>query len=569
MRISAPTRIPVWALLGALCALDAWWPGLVRSGGGGGPPGQPSSAQAAEAAAREAERALAYARNLSGGLADLARLYGEVETLAGRVRQLQDEQVRHSEDAGSFYVHTIGLLLTGVLTQVVTAAAEFFNELLPGRVVTVHYGDDRGIWHERVLVWLADSARPSARWTSLTPDGDVYEEELASGADGDGPDMASLTFGAAPARQRPAGRVYRFRAYQAEAELLQLVRTARRAARDADLAVSEPPYYMRGAEVLGGGTTVSFGDVSGFYRRMVRKAPLAAAAVGGGGGDRPPVDDGDDGLEDGGAVGGTATPPPGLGARVLTASEAPPPGMSWIAAKTVTGEIQKGDEITPGVGDVLWGESGFHGLSSGFIVPMELVPTSSITRATGDGDDDARLLGALTRAREGRRRRDFRESVSQMRQEVLDDFPPSGERSYKWLCEHIAEHGGTPDGRQPKWMTESSCAKDSAAVHFHDLLGLYIELAQTYDQVDGSNLACMEVVARTYQLAEETMGSMKVEGVEHNIGRSNQSARRGVAVAPGLAKCATEQLAKETEIQKQRRKAREEKSASSGKRGQG
>ncbi|CAK0881076.1 unnamed protein product [Prorocentrum cordatum] len=280
-------------------------------------------------------------------------------------------------------------------------AAEFFNELLPGRVVTVHYGDDRGMWHER--------------------------EELASGADGDGHDMASLTLGATPARQRPAGRVYRFRAYPTEAELLQLVRAARRAARDADLVVSEPPYYMRDAEVLGDGATVSFGGAPGFYRRMARKAP--------------------------------------------------PPGMSWIAAKTVTGETQKGDEITPGVGDVLWGESGLHGLSSGFIVPMEL--------------------------------------------EVLDDFPLSGERSYEWLFEHIVEHGGTPED---------------------------------VDQVDGSNLACVEVVARAYQLVEETMGGMKVGGVEHYIGRSNQSARRGVAVAPGLAKCATEQLAKETEIQKQRRK---------------
>eukprot|EP00959_Pyramimonas_sp_CCMP1952_P447835 9377347-Pyramimonas_sp.AAC.1 len=72
------------------------------------------------------------------------------------------------------------------------------------------------------------------------PDGDVYEEELASGADGDGPDMASLTFNDTPARQRPAGRVYRFRAFPTEAELLRLERTARRAARDADPAVSEP-----------------------------------------------------------------------------------------------------------------------------------------------------------------------------------------------------------------------------------------------------------------------------------------------------------------------------------------
>eukprot|EP00959_Pyramimonas_sp_CCMP1952_P233929 4888409-Pyramimonas_sp.AAC.1 len=40
----------------------------------------------------------------------------------------------------------------------------------------------------------------------------------------------------------------------------------------------------------------------------------------------------------------------------------------------------------------------------------------------------------------------------------------------------------------------------------------------------------MEAAARTYQLAEERMGSMKIEGVEHYIGRSKHSARRGAAV---------------------------------------
>eukprot|EP00959_Pyramimonas_sp_CCMP1952_P012581 265717-Pyramimonas_sp.AAC.1 len=108
---------------------------------------------------------------------------------------------------------------------------------------------------------------------------------------------------------------------------------------------------------------------------------------------------------------------------------------------------------------------------------------------------------------------------------------------------------------------ESGCAKDSAAAHLHDLLGFSIELGVTYDQVDGSNLACMEVAPRAYQLIEKTMGGMKIEGVEHCIGRQKQSARRGVAMSPGVAKYATDQLAKETEIQKQRRKAREEKTA--------
>ena len=102
----------------------------------------------------------------------------------------------------------------------------FFNELVPGRLISMHYEDDREIWHERILVWRADAQRPPTRWTILTPDGDIYDEELASGEDGDGPNMVSLTFGATPARQRPPGRVYRFRTYPTEVELMQMVRAS-------------------------------------------------------------------------------------------------------------------------------------------------------------------------------------------------------------------------------------------------------------------------------------------------------------------------------------------------------
>ncbi|CAK0804569.1 unnamed protein product, partial [Prorocentrum cordatum] len=499
-----------------------------------------------------AERAAAYARNLSSCLGDLARLHAELGLLSSELRQVRSQHAQQGADAGSFYAHTLGLVVTGIVTQIVGAcgdtvgvarvdmalmprlqpyraegtaaeAAEFFNELLPGRVVTFHYGEDRGIWHERVLIWPADSQRPATRWTIATPDGDVYDEERASGADGDGPDQASLTFGATPARQRPAGRVYRFRAYPSEAELLDMVRVARCEMRASGVDVAEPATYVRNGDVLGGFTTVSFGDVLGFYRRMARKAPALAPAAGGPPSSAaPPLPAsvaappglGNDADDEPAGIGGPRAPPPGAaGARVLVSAEAPPPGVTWVAGKSAGTEIKRGDEILPTAGDVVWGESGLHGLPSGFIVPMGTV-------------------------------RDGATSTSASRWRLCDKRCWTiGERSYKWLCEYIVEHGGAADGRQTKWMSESGCAKDSAAAHFHDLLGLAIEFAQTYDQVDGSDLACMGVVARTYQLAEETMGSMKI--------------------------CATEQLARDAEIQKQRGKARGEKSAASGKKGQG
>ena len=99
----------------------------------------------------------------------------------------------------------------------------------------------------------------------------------------------------------------------------------------------------------------------------------------------------------------------------------------------------------------------------------------------------------------------------------------------------------------------------------HDLCGLAIELCLCYDQLDGSNLACMEVVGRMYQLIEETVGSMRMEGVGHFIGRDKAGGmRRGIAVAPKLARHITDKLAAEVEILKQRRKSREEAAAAKG-----
>eukprot|EP00959_Pyramimonas_sp_CCMP1952_P395536 8287853-Pyramimonas_sp.AAC.1 len=64
----------------------------------------------------------------------------------------------------------------------------------------------------------------------------------------------------------------------------------------------------------------------------------------------------------------------------------------------------------------------------------------------------------------------------------------------------------------------------------------------------------MEVVARCYQLVEETKGPMRAEGLEYYIGRDQGGAtRRGIATAPGLARHATDQLAKEAEVAKHRR----------------
>ena len=57
-------------------------------------------------------------------------------------------------------------------------------------------------------------------------------------------------------------------------------------------------------------------------------------------------------------------------------------------------------------------------------------------------------------------------------------------------------------------------------------------------------------------------------GLEHYVGQAKGCARRAVALAAqGMAKCATDQLAKQTDIQNPRRKTSEEEAASAGQKG--
>ena len=115
----------------------------------------------------------------------------------------------------------------------------------------------------------------------------------------------------------------------------------------------------------------------------------------------------------------------------------------------------------------------------------------------------------------------------------------------------------------PSGGMEQKVQTDTLAYVLHDLVGHGLELALCYDQLDPCNTACLELFVRLNMLIEETKGTLTVEGWKHIIGRPGSSSlRKGVALAPGLLKHALEQQTKETEILKQRRKAREETAAS-------
>ncbi|CAK0873142.1 unnamed protein product [Prorocentrum cordatum] len=326
------------------------------------------------------------------------------------------------------------------------------------------------------------------------------------------------------------GRTCRFRDFPDEQQLLDLLSEGR------ELAVAEgyggpgPTLYL---DAMGERRPLEL-DGDSFRRARGRPA--------GGSGEPPMPPPIEPPLQARGfAAGGTRTP------EVLDAdAESTGDAGRWVALVS-HGEVHRGDSMVLDVGDKVvaacW--------------PAYLSQVAD-ARAAGEGGD-ARVLASDTYDPGGRHWCDFANAVGKMRTEPMDDFPLEGERSALWLFQYVRGHGGTFDARQTKWATEQKIAPDSTAYLFHDLIGLALDLSVSYDQCDGGNLASVEVMARLYQLVEETNGTLQLEGLEHYLGRDRAGGlRRGVALNPALSQHATDKKSKETEVMKQRRKAREE-----------
>ena len=420
-------------------------------------------------------------------------------------------------------------------TGAALGAKEWCASLLPGLTVGVLFeGDD--LWHERLLLWPSDPVKGD--WYCLTPDGDKYVEGLGCGGGDDEPIAAFSCSDDGDAPGFVLGKFYRFQGYPGASSFSSMVRGAKAIIDAAGDGVAAPVQILA---------------VDG--KRMNTKAFLGAVAFGGPKMNTmrqlPPAKVG----EPTGEPEGDEVLPM---VRTTDFSE-----ECWVALETA-GEIEIGDVIPMQDGDMTFGNRGVH-KSGDLFVSVALLKDGeeSPVKAKVVERSDARLLGPLVYDSRGKRWLDFASGIKEMTEEELADFPLMGERTVQWLCEYTSRHGVTFDGRHTKWLLEQKVDQNSMAAHFHDLLGLALELAVTYDQVDPSNLASLEVVPRAYQLLEESGGSLQVEGLEHYVGREQGAGvRRGIAMAPKLAKHAVDAQSAETAILKERRKAREERAAS-------
>ena len=97
-----------------------------------------------------------------------------------------------------------------------------WNELVIGRYFIVFYENDH-VWHERIALWSMHCRR---RWYVLTPDGDIYCEDLECMDPENGPVRVKGLLDKRRAPRAIGAKIYRFKEVAGEHELKGSVREA-------------------------------------------------------------------------------------------------------------------------------------------------------------------------------------------------------------------------------------------------------------------------------------------------------------------------------------------------------
>ncbi|CAK0855314.1 unnamed protein product [Prorocentrum cordatum] len=415
------------------------------------------------------------------------------------------------------------------------------SDLVPGDVILVRYAAD-DLWHERVLSWALPVDKSGAvHWVVATPDGDMYVETIEGGSADDSPVewIRPAADGRLPVGFQDA--VYSFQRGEIDGALLE--KCVKKGATMALMDAREhgvTPVTMTVARAPGG-------------RRVPIEEVVGAGFV------QPALRDGaPDGADAGGAmVAGTATPRTGVW-RVVEEGNS----LGYDVGrevKPVTVYIGCKGVYSPDGKDSVFVE--FSDEDEGDFV-KRVAPRPPPKESSAQ---DARTL-AIKFNPQGRMR-DWRDVVDSCQQEEFEDFPVSGPRSMSW-CLHFLRRRHTPLDHHLMFRSTCSLKPEQWGVAEHETLLRIIELAGQCDQLDVTNLACMEAAARRVQtiewayhdkIRETDAGSTSRLSIEEATAFSGLS-RAGdlMMVLPALLEHVKLQVEKDAAIMKNIRKAKEE-----------
>ena len=113
----------------------------------------------------------------------------------------------------------------------------------------------------------------------------------------------------------------------------------------------------------------------------------------------------------------------------------------------------------------------------------------------GGDAGDLRLLGCVKLA-SGKRQMSLERALETVTDQKFDDWPHRGPKATKEFLESVLQNGGDLMTYHSSFMRRSGLSDNSAASHEYKNLLNVLRLAIAYDQVDVTNLACIEQVTR-------------------------------------------------------------------------
>ena len=362
--------------------------------------------------------------------------------------------------------------------------------MVAGDVCFVDYGEVPQVIHVRLLGCQIDRDL----WSIITPDHDIYDEQMSGG----NPDFVSFTYGgsglgaATPPGINPA-RVYGF----------------------GPLSAAEYQQLMMQARVYAAGMRIQLG-----LPAVPQQAPVPAPVVGG----------------------AAADPDPEV----------------WISIENLGEYVQGQIVVSAGgtlpVGHVTLGSNkALIPIDAANALAIKKLRMSEIVSFDAR---DLRVLPIRFDA-QGQRRRDFAEAVGLMSQDKVPggELQLQGPATTLDVLKGLSSRNLTPITDHERWIRSQEITRNDRSIYEMEVLSRVIEALVMVDQVNLPNLKGGELLLRRWQLIKEAhrISPMAPDysASDHFMGWPQES-----GVNPALSKHVSEQLKDQAAIGKEARKAK-------------
>eukprot|EP00971_Amphidinium_carterae_P118249 2342609-Amphidinium_carterae.2 len=259
-------------------------------------------------------------------------------------------------------------------------------------------------------------------------------------------------------------------------------------------------------------------------------------------------------------------------AGAMAGPMAPGGGAMWRAAANMSGK-KHGDVV--GVEDhavVYGGRYTITTTETGEYVFAELVEESALEKFLGRAvENEARVL-PIVKSKEGLRRRTLQQVATESREVEMADWPLQGPRTAGWCLSYLVREGTGIEQHHERIRGLLRLDSNSWGITEHMQLCTALRLATETDQLDITNLSCMELLLRRVQTIEfsyqQKLQDMEGKGGQGRLSQEEAGAFAGTTrsvtqlmVAPSLTEHVRTELEREGKLFKHLRQAREEREA--------